>query len=155
MIGIDAVTHDSYPVWWRSTLSPPPAEWVYVFEMFTGDDTGDNWALAAAIFIAQTRRRTSHGPTFAELFAHLLPDTEGLPAPFPPTLELERRQVLRGFRGHVAIEWRRRGMIYWEKDVMRSLRVGREFRERSRQRPRFATTVDSEPGMSKTWPMEF
>lgn len=126
---------DLYPIWWRGIASPPPAEWSYLFEEFTGDDTAEEWALAAAIFIAQTRRRTSHGPTFSELFGHLLPDTRGLPSPFPPGLDfIARRRALTGFRGHVAIEWRRRALISWDKDVARSLRVGRAFRERSRVR---------------------
>lgn len=126
---------ERYPIWWRDLTVPPPAAWAYVFEEFTGDDTAEEWALAAAVFIAQTRRRSAHGPTFAELFAHLLPECNGLPAPFPAGMEfLERRRAVRAFRAHVAIEWRRRGLISWDKDVMRSLRVGRTFRERSRRR---------------------
>jgi uncharacterized protein YqjF (DUF2071 family) len=127
--------HESYPIWWQDIDSPPPAEWIFTFEDFTGDDTAEQWALAAAIFIAQTRRRTAAGPTFAELFVHLLPDTEGLPGPLPRNLDFaERRRAVAGFRGHAAIEWRRRGMISYDNGVMRSLRVGREFREQSRRR---------------------
>ncbi|NYD53584.1 hypothetical protein [Microbacterium pseudoresistens] len=108
-----------------------------MFEELTGDATADEWALAAAIFIAQTRRRTGAGPTFSEVFASLLPDTSGLPGPFPPELGPdERRLAISGFRGHVMIEWRRRDMIGFDKGVTRSLRVGREFRRRSRQRQR-------------------
>ncbi|MBT2495832.1 hypothetical protein J7E45_09445 [Microbacterium sp. ISL-59] len=126
---------DSYPIWWQEIDSPPPAEWVFMFEDFTGDDTAEQWALAAAIFIAQTRRRTAAGPTFAELFTHLLPDTGGLPGPLPRNLDfVQRRRAVAGFRGHAAIEWRRRGMISFDNGVLRSLRVGREFRERSRSR---------------------
>ena len=125
----------SYPIWWQEVDSPPPAEWVFMFEDFTGDDTAEQWALAAAIFIAQTRRRTAAGPTFAELFTYLLPDTDGLPGPLPRNLDfMQRRRAVAGFRGHAAIEWRRRGMISFDNGVMRSLRVGREFRERSRRR---------------------
>lgn len=132
MVGVGQVL---YPTWWQGLDRPPPADWVYVFEDFTGDDTAEHWALAAAIFVAQTRRRTSRGPTFAELFHHLLPDTAGLPGPFPDGLEfLERRRAVAGFRGHAAIEWRRRGMISFDHGVTRSMRVGREFRERSRRR---------------------
>jgi hypothetical protein len=128
---------ESYPVWWQEIDSPPPAEWVFTFEDFTGDDTAEQWALAAAIFIAQTRRRTAAGPTFAELFTYLLPDTDGIPGPLPRNLEfVQRRRAVAGFRGHTAIEWRRRGMISFDNGVMRSLRVGREFRERSRRRQR-------------------
>lgn len=126
---------ESYPVWWQGVASPPPAEWVYVFEDFTSDDTAEQWALAAAIFVAQIRRRTAAGPTYAELFTYLLPDSGGLPGPLPRGLEfIERRRVIAGFRGHAVIEWRRQGMISYDAGVMRSLRVGREFRERSRRR---------------------
>ena len=125
---------ESYPIWWQEIDSPPPADWVFMFEDFTGDDTAEQWALAAAIFIAQTRRRTAAGPTFAELFTYLLPDTDGLPGPLPRDLDfMQRRRAVAGFRGHAAIEWRRRGMISFDNGVMRSLRVGREFRERSRR----------------------
>lgn len=130
-----AMASDSYPIWWRGIDMPPPPEWVYMFEAFTGDDTGDEWALAAAVFIAQTRRRSGVGPTFAELFAHLMPENHGLPALFPREMEfIERRRAVAGFRGHVTIDWRRRGLISFDKGVTRSLRVGRVFRERSRRR---------------------
>lgn len=130
-----AMESDAYPIWWRGIDVPPPASWAYMFESFTGDDTGDEWALAAAIFIAQTRRRTSLGPTFTELFTHLMPDSNGLPAPFPGTMEfIERRRAVAAFRGHVTIDWRRRGLISFDKGATRSLRVGRAFRERSRLR---------------------
>lgn len=130
-----AMASEPYPIWWRGVPVPPPAQWTYVFEQLTGDDSAEEWALAAAIFIAQTRRRLGRGPTFAELFAHLLPDADGLPAPFPEGLTYrERHLAVAGFRGHATIEWRRRGMISWETSVTRSLRVGRAFRERSKQR---------------------
>lgn len=129
------VTSNPFPIWWRGITTAPPAQWSYVFEELTGADTAEEWALAAAVFIAQTRRRTGRGPTFSELFTELLPDTAGLPAPFPEDLDFaERRRAVTGFRGHVTIEWRRRGMISWEKNVTRSLRVGPVFRERSRHR---------------------
>lgn len=132
---IAAMASDSYPIWWRGIDVPPPAEWAYMFEAFTSDDAGDEWALAAAVFIAQSRRRTGLGPTFAELFAHLMPEGNGLPSPFPRELEfVERRRAVTGFRGHVTIDWRRRGLINFDKGVTRSLRVGRVFRERSRRR---------------------
>lgn len=144
---------DPYPIWWRGIAAPPPAQWAYVFEEMTGEDSAEEWALAAAIFIAQTRRRTSLGPTFSELFAHLLPDSAGLPSEFPSDLTFpERRRAITGFRGHVAIEWRRRGMINWDRDVTRSLRVGRAFRERSRRRQliRSAPCTRSEPAVRST-----
>ena len=127
--------YDSSPIWWQGIQPPPPPEWMYVFDEFTGEDTAEQWALAAAIFIAQTRRRTGVGPTFAELFHHLLPDTDGLPSPLPKSLDFfDRRRAASGFRGHAAIAWRRQGLINFDKGVTRSLRVGREFRKRSRSR---------------------
>lgn len=135
VIVTEAMTPESYPIWWRGIDAPPPAAWTYMFEHFTGDDTAEEWALAAAIFIAQTRRRTTFGPTFSELFTQLLPESNGLPGAFPNGLEfIERRRAAAGFRGHVTIEWRRRGLISFEKGVTRSLRVGPVFRERSRRR---------------------
>lgn len=129
------VSTANYPIWWRGISAPPPRAWAYVFEDFTGEDSAEEWALAAAIFVAQTRRRTGYGPTFSELFSHLLPDTSGLPADFPAGLDfIERRRAISVFRGHAAIEWRRRNMISWESGVTRSLRVGRAFRELSRRR---------------------
>lgn len=143
---------DSNPIWWRDIDAPPPTAWSYMFECFTDDDAGDEWALAAAIFIAQTRRRTTLGPTFAELFTYLLPEFKGLPGPFPAGLEfMERRRAVAAFRGHVTIDWRRRGLISFDSGVTRSLRVGRAFRERSRQRQlaRLAGAGPLENGMSE------
>ena len=132
-----ALMREAYPIWWRGISVPPPAEWTYMFEAFTGDESAEEWALGAAIYVAQVRRRTGAGPTFLELFSFLLPDTGGLPGSFPIDLEPdERRIALSGFRGHVMIAWRRHGMISFDRSVTRSLRVGREFRERSRERQR-------------------
>jgi len=151
VIVTNAMTSESYPIWWRGIDAPPPAAWTYMFECFTDDDAGDEWALAAAIFIAQTRRRTALGPTFAELFTYLSPELDGLPGPFPADLEfIERRRAIANFRGHVTIDWRRRGLISFDRGVMRSLRVGRAFRERSRRRQiaRLAGSRQLENGMS-------
>ncbi|APH45470.1 hypothetical protein BMW26_11285 [Microbacterium sp. 1.5R] len=125
----------SYPLWWKDIEVPPPVEWIYTFEELSGDETAEQWALASAIFIAQTRRRTGSGPTFAELFMHLMPDTNGIPGRLPDDLEfVQRRRIVAAFRGLAAIEWRRRGMISFDRGVTPSLRVGREFRAHSRQR---------------------
>jgi hypothetical protein len=133
-----------YPIWWRGIPTPPPAAWVYTFEEFTGADSADEWALAAAIFIAQVRRRTSHGPTFKELFTQLLPDTNGLPGPFPDRMELpDRQRAISGFRIFTAIEWRHRGMIGWEIHIARSLRVGREFPKKAREHQQLGSSDDS------------
>ena len=135
-----------YPIWWRGTETPPPATWAYSFEEFTGDDSADAWAYAAAAFILRVRRQTSAGPTFAELFAHLLSDTNGLPGQFPNGLNSnERGRVSGNFRHHVAVEWRRRAIIGWDQGTARSLRIGRNFRKRSTERFRI-----SSPDVSKT-----
>lgn len=122
-----------WTAWWRSANHPPPAAWSYTFEEFTNDETADEWALAAAIFVAQYRRRHSQGPTFRELFEHLLPDSDGVPCRLPADWDaLDRRRGGNEFRRHVAIEWRRRGYIGYDRQVTRSLRVGPRFREQSR-----------------------
>jgi hypothetical protein len=121
------------PIWWRAVPDPPPAAWTMMFHFFTDGDTVDEWGLAAAIFIARVRRRTGRGPTFSELFGYLLPDTSGLPSPFPDGYSyMERRRLAGEFRLSAAIEWKRRGWISWEPGVTSSLRVGRVFREHSR-----------------------
>lgn len=128
------VPNETSSTWWRGASHPPPAPWKYTFETFTGDDTGDEWALAAAIFIAQYRRRNSCGPTFREVFQHLLEDGRGYPSQLPRSWELaERRRAVGGFRVQVMLDWRRRGFVGFDRHASRSLRVGPRFRERSRQ----------------------
>ena len=128
------VPNEAFPAWWRGEPHLPPATWKYTFELFTNDETADEWALAAAIFIAQYRRRNSCGPTFREVFEHLLEDTRGLPGPLPREWDQsERRRATGGFRGQVMLDWRRRGFIGFDRHVTRSLRVGPHFRERSRR----------------------
>ncbi len=125
----------AWSAWWRTTKHPPPAAWSYAFEELTSDDTADEWALAAAIFIAQYRRRHSQGPTFRELFEHLLPESGGIPSRLPTDWDAsDRRRAANDLRRHVAIEWRRRGYIGYDKQVARSLRVGPRFRAQSRAR---------------------
>lgn len=124
---------DPRPIWWRAVPDPPPAAWMAMFEAFTGEETADEWGLAAAIFIARTRRRTGYGPTFSELFAYLIPDAAGLPSRLPDGYSyMERRRLAGEFRLAAAVEWKRRGWISWDPGATRSLRVGRVFREHSR-----------------------
>ena len=128
------VAIDPRPIWWRSVEGPPPTPWVDVFIAFTGEDSADEWGLAAAIFIAQTRRRTGMGPTFSEMFFELLPDTGGVPSSLPSDLDYQvRRKLIGDFRIHSATQWRRLGWISWQQGVERSLRVGPVFREHSRR----------------------
>lgn len=103
-----------------------------MFEEFTTDPTADEWGLAAGVFIAQYRRRHGQGPTFRELFEHLLPDTDGVPSELPANWDPVERRRGSDFRLYAAVEWRRRGYLAFERGVTRSLRVGPRFRERSR-----------------------
>lgn len=120
------------PIWWRAIEAPPPRPWVDAFEEFTGEDTADQWGLGAAIIIAQTRRRTGSGPTFAELFKEILIDSNGVPSELPDHIAfLHRRKLISDFRMYVAIDWKRRGWVSWNPQVPRSLRVGRAFRQLS------------------------
>lgn len=138
-----SMVSDESPIWWRAQQGPPPAPWVDVFENFTSPETADAWGLAAAIFVARTRRRTDRGPTFAELFAELLPDTDGVPAAMPSGLNYaQRARLVKDFRIYAAITWKRRGWISWDVYVARSLRVGRTFREVSRERQRLRQDLD-------------
>lgn len=146
MIVTVIVANMPWKVWWRDVNHPPPAEWSYTFEEFTSDETADEWALAAAIFVAQYRRRHSQGPTFRELFEHLLPDTSGVPSRLPSDWDaLDRRRGSNEFRRHVAIEWRRRGYIGYDMQVTRSLRVGPRFREQSRALNAQSREIDPAP----------
>ncbi|WP_460780775.1 hypothetical protein [Microbacterium shaanxiense] len=61
VIEMVAVGPDPNPIWWRGVASPAPASWAYVFEDFTGDDTAESWALAAAVVVAQTRAHLVDG----------------------------------------------------------------------------------------------
>jgi hypothetical protein len=108
-----------------------------MFEDFTGQDSAEEWGLAAAVTIARVRRRTSEGPTFSELFSELMPDTHGIPGPMRDgATSSARYAATHEFRHHVAIEWRRRGLIGWSHGVERSLRVGPAFIARSLERRR-------------------
>lgn len=149
MIEMVRLAFDPWPLWWRRQDGAVPKSWRDQFESFTEGDSAEEQALAAAIFIARVRRRSGRGPTFAELFEHLLPDSHGVPGPFPERLNLAgRRWALAEFRRHVAIEWRRRGLVDWDHRVTRSLRVGRAFRQLSRERQETRTVSERTSGDS-------
>ncbi|MFJ3426335.1 hypothetical protein [Leifsonia aquatica] len=108
-----------------------------MFEEFTSQDSAEEWGLAAAVTIARVRRRTSEGPTFSELFSEVMPDTHGIPGPMRDgTTSNVRYAATHKFRYHIAVEWRRRGLIGWSNGVERSLRVGPAFIARSLERRR-------------------
>lgn len=132
------------PAWWPTDEVPVPADWVSCFTALAEEPSRSEWGLRAAVHIASTRKRTGHGPSFAELFEHLLPENGGLPSPVPAEVPARlRREVTRGFRYHVALEWRRAGWISWSRTA-RSLRVGRAFREASRAYRRSRLRADSD-----------
>lgn len=125
---------DSRPVWWSASEIEAPDAWREAFEALTADADADRHGLTAGIFIARVRRRTGRGPTFTELFGEVFRE-EFLHPEWPPGLSnASRVAILRSFRLHVAIQWKRRGWIAWDPGVARSLRVGPTFRERSRAR---------------------
>lgn len=125
---------DSRPIWWSTIEVEAPESWRDAFEALTDDATADRHGLSAGVFIARFRRRNGRGPTFSELFAEVF-DEEPLHPDWPEGLSnASRAAVLRSFRLHVAIQWKRRGWVAWAPGVARSLRVGRTFRERSRER---------------------
>lgn len=125
---------DPRPIWWSAAEVEAPAEWIAAFKALTDKVRSDALGLTAAIFIARVRRRTGRGPTFSELFAELFED-EPLHPEWPGGLTYPvRANIHHAFRLHVAIQWKRGGWISWDPGVERSLRVGPEFRERSRAR---------------------
>lgn len=110
--------------WWPEILTPPPATWAYLTEELTQGSAGDEWAMAAAHLIAAHRSREGRGPTFREVFEHLLPDFEGLPGPFPNHLtEDQRAFCTNSFRMYAMHAWRRTGLFAWRKGEYRSLHV--------------------------------
>lgn len=130
-----------WPLWWRAgKATPPPAAWSYVVEDLTLGDRGTEWAMAAAYFVESCRTTTGAGPTVRELFAHLLPESDGSPGPVPDDItEGACLQYEGAFRMHVLNEWHRRtGLVRWQKDVSRSLTVTWRFQEecRNRKQPR-------------------
>ncbi|WP_148061251.1 hypothetical protein [Frondihabitans sp. PhB188] len=105
------------------------------FDELTEGENGHEWAISAAIFVAGFSKRRHEGPTFNELFRYLLDDHSGLPARIPAGMRSrDRADLKKAFRHHVALAWRRTGMISWATGEYRSLHVGPAFRKRSRMR---------------------
>lgn len=124
---------DLKPTWWTAHDVDPPDAWIQRFDALTDEEQADRLGLSAGIFIAGTRRRFGHGPTFKELFAALFKD-QPLHPEWPEGLNYAARSsILHAFRLHVAVQWKRGGWISWDKDVERSLRVGPTFRQTARE----------------------
>lgn len=120
--------------WWPSRQTPPPASWSYVVEDLLAPDRSQEWARAAAVFIEEHTKLEGHGPTFKELFAHLLPDANGLPSRHPSGVRgREQALVTSCFRMYVMRQWRKHDLFTWRGGVERSLNVGPRFAKRLRQ----------------------
>lgn len=114
---------------------PPPASWCYVIEDLTGLDSAYEWARAAGVQVAVRQQGRFEGPTLRELFQRLLPDTGGLPAPFPEQLEWQdRRRAVSGFRMYATHKWSRIGFVKWETGERNSLHVGPAFTREANER---------------------
>lgn len=131
------MTVELRPSWWRCEGDIPP-EWTCAFQRLTCDDGVETYGLAAGIFIARTRKKTGRGPTFSELFDYLSASDAGLVLAWPESApRAARYTTMHAFRHLVAIHWKRKGWIDFDRGVERSLRTGRTFRARSRERQRF------------------
>lgn len=120
--------------WWPNRTTPPPASWAYVVEDFLAPDRSREWALAAALFIAEYTDAHRQGPTFDELFTHLLPDTQGVPSRRPEGVSSREQSHARGyFRLYVVRRWRGHNLFAWKTGVYRSLNVRANFARQARQ----------------------
>lgn len=130
------MTVHTKPSWWRLTTEVPP-EWTTAFATLTSDEGTESFGLAAAIFISRTRKRTGRGPTFAELFAEIQTLNPALAPQWPDDASKSaQRTTLQFYRYLVAAHWKREGWINFDRGLERSLRTGRTFRQRSRERQR-------------------
>ena len=74
------------------------------------------------------------GPTFSELFTHLLPDTKGVPSRRPEGVSSREQYHARGyFRLYVVRRWRGHNLFAWKTGVYRSLNVRGNFAKQVRQ----------------------
>ncbi len=117
--------------WWILEDFAPPEDWVSTLASMTGKDSIDSWGLRAAIYVARTRKRYGRGPSFSELFDHLM-SADGIGLSQPENLtSSQRRVVRRGFERYAASAWRSNGWVAWSREA-HSLRVGPAFRAASR-----------------------
>ncbi len=126
--------------WWPSQDTPPPASWSYVIEDLLAPDRSQEWARAAALFIDEHRKRFGRGPTFNEVFNHLLPEADGVPSRRPEGVSSRDHYLARSdFRLHVMREWRKHDLFAWRTGVTRSLNVKGRFARMLRQLERADT----------------
>jgi hypothetical protein len=120
--------------WDRSDIEAPDG-WQECFNRLTSGSDAGQWGRRAALEIYDVRVATGEGPTFSELFTALMPESGGLPGPFPVDADYPvRRYAVRHFRFGVAAAWANLGWVRWRRDVHRSLDVGPRFRERNERR---------------------
>ncbi|WP_140425475.1 hypothetical protein [Cryobacterium sp. N21] len=85
-----------------------PIDLMPLFLELTGEDTSDEWARGAGLYIRHVRKTTKARPSFSRLFNKLLSQNEaGATAP---------RKQKYFFNQIVAIHWRRRGWIWFTRD---------------------------------------
>lgn len=114
--------------WWGGR-GCPPAAWIAAFDDFTRGASGREWGLAASLFVMHHHRKHAEGPTFREVFEHLLPETSGAPSLLAGWEPSERLRTVHRFRYFVLSKWSQRGFVEFDKGVSRSLRTGPQFRE--------------------------
>lgn len=101
--------------------------WMQLFREMTGPRTGEAWGLEAAIVISRFRKEFGHAPTFRELFQLLLPESGGLPGPWPEGANAyQKRKLISVFRLKVMEHWRRHRWLTFTRET-RSLSTGAAF----------------------------
>jgi hypothetical protein len=105
--------------WWGGA-GCPPASWITTFTDLTRGASGREWGLAASLFVMHHHRKLSVGPTFREVFEHLLPETRGAPSVLNGWEPAERIQVVHRFRYFVMTKWKQGGFVEFDKGVSSS-----------------------------------
>lgn len=139
--------------WWGGTVSPPAA-WITTFSDFTRGASGREWGLAASLFVMHHHRKFSEGPTFREVFEHLLPETGGAPSVLTGWEPAERIQAVHRFRYFALSKWKQGGFIEFDKGVSRSLRTGPQFREIAIRERHIQALVRKKPPRSGRGPSD-
>ncbi|WP_309693990.1 hypothetical protein [Microbacterium foliorum] len=94
------------------------------------------------------------GPTFREVFEHLLPETSGAPSVLTGWEPAERIQAVHRFRYFVMTKWKQGGFIDFDKEVSRSLRTGPQFREIAIRERHIQALVRKKPPRSGRGPSD-
>lgn len=124
------------------------------FTDFTRGASGREWGLAASLFVMHYRRRNSEGPTFREVFEHLLPETGGAPSLLLGWEPAERMQTVHRFRYIVLTNWKKCGFVEFDAGVTRSLRAGPQFRESAIRERHIRDLVRKKPPRSGRGPSD-